>query len=146
MPEVMDKLIMHVRCEIIIAELSRAKRAQRSTMGKKMWLTTHPRKFGNYVTVHRPTDRPTDRPPDRPSARQAYQCKIIQSTGATQDFIWKEFPWPPGLLERKNNNEVVFFSTIFLMFALTWITEKKLERVIENKRDEFCRKKDMTAR
>ena len=29
------------------------------------------------------------------------------------------------------------------MFTLTWITEKELERVIENKRDEFCTKKDM---
>ena len=29
------------------------------------------------------------------------------------------------------------------MFPLTWITEKELERVIENKRDEFCRKKNM---
>ena len=29
------------------------------------------------------------------------------------------------------------------MFMLTWITEKELERVIENKRDELCRKKNM---
>ena len=29
------------------------------------------------------------------------------------------------------------------MFTLTWITEKELERVIENKRNEFCRKKNM---
>ena len=29
------------------------------------------------------------------------------------------------------------------MFTLTWITEKELERVIENKRDEFCTKKNM---
>ena len=29
------------------------------------------------------------------------------------------------------------------MFTLTWITEKELERVIENKREEFCRKKNM---
>ena len=35
------------------------------------------------------------------------------------------------------------FSTLFLMFTLTWIIEKELERVIENKRDEFCRKKNM---
>ena len=54
---------------------------------------------------------------------------------ATQGFIWKEIAWPPGRLERKNNNK--------LMFTLTWITEKELERVIENKRDEFCRKKNM---
>ena len=29
------------------------------------------------------------------------------------------------------------------MFTPTWITEKELERVIENKGDEFRRKKDM---
>ena len=29
------------------------------------------------------------------------------------------------------------------MFTLTWITEKELEPVIENKRDEFCRKKNV---
>ena len=29
------------------------------------------------------------------------------------------------------------------MFTLTWITEKELEQVIENKSDEFCRKKNM---
>ena len=29
------------------------------------------------------------------------------------------------------------------MFTLTWITEKQIERVIENKGDEFCRKKNM---
>ena len=52
----------------------------------------------------------------------------------------KEIAWPP---ERKNNNKVVSFSTLFLMFTLTWITEKELKRVIENKRDEFCRKKNM---
>ena len=33
--------------QMLIAELSRAKRAQRSTMGKKMWSSTHPRKFGD---------------------------------------------------------------------------------------------------
>ena len=28
------------------------------------------------------------------------------------------------------------------MFTLTWIIEKELERVIENKGDEFCREKN----
>ena len=68
----------------------------------------------------------------------------MQSTGnpnATQGFIWKEVAWPPGLLERKSNNKVVSFVALFFMFTLTWITEK--ERVIENKRDEFCRKTNM---
>ena len=94
------------------------------------------RKFGNHQTVHRPTDRPTDRPR---VLRNHRHC----NPKATQGFIWKEIAWPPGLLERKNNNKVVSFSTLFFMFTLTWITEKELERVIENKRNEFCRKKNM---
>ena len=55
---------------------------QRSTMGKKMKLSTHPRKFGTHVTVHRPTARPRD----RPSAPQANQCKITQSTGMATEM------------------------------------------------------------
>ena len=63
-----------------------------------------------------------------------------------QLFIWKEITWPPGLLERereKKNNKVGSFSTLFLIFTLTWITEKELERLIENKGDEFRWKKNM---
>ena len=56
--------------------------------------------------------------------------------------MWKEITWPPCLLERKNNNEVVSSSALFFMFTLTWI-EKELERVIENKGEEFRRKKNM---
>ena len=50
---------------------------------------------------------------------------------------------PPGLLESKNNNKVASFSALFFMFTLTWITEKELERVIENKGDQFRREKNM---
>ena len=39
--------------------------------------------------------------------------------------------------------KVVSFSALFFMFTLTWITEKELERVIENKGDEFLSKKNM---
>ena len=47
------------------------------------------------------------------------------------------------LFRRKNNNKVVSFSALFFMFTVTWTTEKELERVIENKGEEFCRKKNM---
>ena len=46
-------------------------------------------------------------------------------------------------MQRNNNHKVVSFSALFFMFTLTWITEKELERVIENKGDEFRRKKNM---
>ena len=49
----------------------------------------------------------------------------------------------PDFKREKNNNKVMSFSALFFMFTQTWITEKDLERVIENKRDEFRRKKNM---
>ena len=57
----------------------------------------------------------------------------------------KKIAWPPGGFERKknNSNKVLSFLTLFFMFTLTWITEKELERVIENKGDEFRWKKNM---
>ena len=42
---------------------------------------------------------------------------------------------------RPGYNKVV--SALFFVFTLTRITEKELERVTENKGDEFCRKKNM---
>ena len=50
----------------LIAELWRAKRACGAPWVSK---STHPRKFGNHVTVHRPQ-------PARPSAPQENQCSI----------------------------------------------------------------------
>ena len=44
---------------------------------------------------------------------------------------------------KKNNNKVVSLSAVIFMFTLTRITEKELERVIENKGDEFRREKNM---
>ena len=44
--------------------------------------------------------------------------------------------------KKKQQQSHVFFGVIF-MFTLTWITEKELERVIENKGDKFRRKKNM---
>ena len=44
--------------------------------------------------------------------------------------------------KKKQQQSHVFFGVIFV-FTLTWIKEKELERVIENKGDEFRRKKNM---
>ena len=52
---------------MIVAELWRAKRACGAPWVSK---STHPRKFGNHVTVHRPQ-------PARPSAPQGNQCLIL---------------------------------------------------------------------
>ena len=45
--------------------------------------------------------------------------------------------------KKKNNNIVVSFSALFFMFTRTWIKENELERVIENKGEEFRRKKNI---
>ena len=70
-----------------------------------------PRKFGNQVTVHRPSDRPTV----RPSAPQAHQYKITQSTDIATQMQRKKIAWPPGLLERekKKQQSRIFFDVIF---------------------------------
>ena len=47
----------------------------------------------------------------------------------------------PTFRKKKQQQSRVFFGVIF-MFTLTWITEKELERVIENKGDEFRREKN----
>ena len=91
------------------------------------------------MTVHRPTDRP----PYRPSALQAYQCKITPSTGlATQMqlkvLFGRKSHGCPGFWKEKNKSHV-FFDVIFDVYT----NRKELERVIENKGDEFRGKKNM---
>ena len=44
---------------------------------------------------------------------------------------------------KKKQQQSRVFSALFFMFALTWTTEKELERVFENKGDEFRREKNM---
>ena len=63
---------------VLVAELWGAKRACGAPWVSK---STHPRKFGNHVTVHRP-------PAARPSAPQGNQCSIshfLASLGAQED-------------------------------------------------------------
>ena len=99
---------------------------------KEMWQSTHPRKFGNHGTVHRPSVRTT-----------GIQNQLVWQHKCYSRFYLEGNHIAPGTLKRKNNNKVLSFSAIFFMFSLTWITEKELERVIENKGDEFRRKKNM---
>ena len=66
-------------------------------MSKKIWLSMHPRKFGNNVTVR------------VPSAPEVYQREISQSTDiATQmqhEVFWRVIEWPPGLLREKKQQQ-----------------------------------------
>ena len=49
----------------------------------------------------------------------------------------------PDFKKENTKTQSCLFRRYFLMFTLAWITEKELEQVIENKRDKFCRKKNM---
>ena len=78
---IMMRMMMVMTMMIMIAELWRAKRACGAPCVSK---STHPRIFGNHVTVHRPPARP----PARPSAPQENQCSIshfLASLGAQED-------------------------------------------------------------
>ena len=50
-------------------------------------------------------------------------------------LVGKKSHGRPGFKKEKNNNKVISFSMLFLMFTLMRITEKELERVIKNKRE-----------
>ena len=52
-----SSIICHLKCSYISGALSCARRAQRSTMGKKIKFSTHPRKFGYDISVLRPSVR-----------------------------------------------------------------------------------------
>ena len=47
--------------------------------------------------------------------------------------------------KKQQQSRVFLFSASFFMFTLTWITEKELEWVIENKGNEFRGKKNMES-
>ena len=109
-------------------------------MSKKIRLPMHPRNFGSHMTIGPPA-----RPPIRPQHRHANVKKLKQQVWqpkCNSRFYLAGKRMAAGLLERKNNNKVVSFSTLFLMCTLTRVTEKELERVIADKGDEFhCKKK-----
>ena len=90
---------------------------------------------------------PTDRLPESLFAPQVYQWKIIQSIGMATELqlkvlFGKKSHGPVHLdFRKKKQRKVVSFLMLFFMFTFMWITKKELERVIENKRGELCRKK-----
>ena len=105
----------------------------------------HPRKFGNHVTVHCPSDRPSFAP-------QAHQYNVTQSTGMATQMQRKKIACPPELLVIKTTTTTTKsrLSTLFLMFTLMRITEKELGRRIslEEKHKNFIaavRKWEMLA-
>ena len=112
----------------------------RSPIAKETWQSTHLRKFGNHLTEHRASEQASY----RSAAPQVYQCERIQTIGMASQMHKRFYLEGNHMAARTfRKKKVVSFSALFFMFTLTWITEKELERVIENKGDEFRRKKNM---
>ena len=90
----------------VVAELWRVKRACGAPWVSK---TTHPRKFGNHVTVHRPL-------PVRPSAAQGNQCSvshILASLGAQED-------WYCTHVAHQCCDQLTAVKTGYLLTSITW--------------------------
>ena len=82
-------------------------------MSKKIRLPMHPRNFGSHMTIGPPA-----RPPIRPQHRHANVKKLKQQVWqpkCNSRFYLAGKRMAAGLLERKNNNKGVSFSTLFLM-------------------------------
>ena len=98
----------------------------------------HLRNFGSHVTVLLP-DCPSVRTTGTQSTGMAPKCNSRFCLAGNRMAIWT-------FRERKENKKVVSFSTLFFyVYTLCYprITEKELERVIQNKGDEFRWKKHM---
>ena len=104
---------------VVLAELPRAKRAQRSTMGKKMKKTTHPRKFGNQYT-----DRPPARPPERLSVRTTGQPMFIAILGAQEG-------WYCTHIAHQCCDQLTAVKTGYPLTSLTWPYRRLRCRPIE---------------
>ena len=77
-----------------------------------------------------------------------YVCKFVSRSGSSSTRVIVIFVCLTDyslqmVVIRLCRNVRDCFGGLFFMFILTWITEKELERMIENKRDEFCMKKNM---
>ena len=106
-------------------------------MGKKIWLSMHPRNLGSEKIVCTTNVRPYVRPPGHVSRGEVLHFKYARVSAvnriATRTFTDKK---------NNNNNKADSFFHLILMSTLTWITEKELKRLIKNKGDQFRRKND----
>ena len=99
----------------LIAELWRAKRACGAPWVSK---STHPRKFGNHVTVHRPQ-------PARPSAPQGNQCSItLSSLGAQEDWYCRH-------IAHQSCDQLTAVKTGYPLTSITWSYRGLRCRLIE---------------
>ena len=116
------------RRHVVIAcnsgDIARAMRAQGSTMGKKIWLSMHPKNFGSEKIVHAHIHTSTHS--SKPWWNFALQ--------ATARFGGKSHGHPNFQREKKTTTKPSLSFDWILMSTLTWITEKELERDIKKQR------------
>ena len=89
-----------------------------SPIAKEMWQSTHPRKFGNHVTVHRASEQASY----RPAAPQVYQCKRIQTIGMASQMHIRYYLEGNNMAARtfrkkKQQQSGVFFGVVFYVYT-----------------------------
>ena len=111
--------------------LARAKRAQRTTMGKKIWLSMHPRNFGSEKIVHTSVNTSTlNIIISRGEILHfMYPRVLVVNRIATRTFRDKTF----CLKQQQRQQRRFFFFDLILMSTLTWIAEKELKIKKKNK-------------
>ena len=114
---------------VIIAELSRARSAQRSTMGKEIWLSVHPRNFN--LVLRKSSVRLYVRPPLYVSRSEILHFKYprvsVVNRIATRTFKDKKITTIKPILS----------FDLTLISTLTCITDKEPQREIKNKGHQF---------
>ena len=107
----------------------------RCPIGKKMWQSTHPRKFGNHVTVHRPTDRPTDRPPDLECDRRCllfFGCTIRLSIRCKTFHSKLTSPFPQKSHECALKLTDLWITSLWFDLNYTWNFENLVSKNINS--------------
>ena len=93
--------------------------------------STHPRKFGYHVTVHRQSDRPSVRPHHRNTNIKLVNQQVQQpNCSGRKSHDRPEFYREREREKKQNKKKFVFFNVILILITLTWITEEELGRRI----------------
>ena len=107
-------------------------------MGKKNWLSMHPRNFGSEKIVRK---RPYVRPPIRVSRGEILHFKYPR-VSAVNRIATRTFRGKKAKTTTTTTKTILSFDLI-LMSPLTWITEKELKRAIKNIVGQFRWKNNM---
>ena len=101
-------LLPRMECFCMIAELHAWREAPRVSRARDLSNTTHPRKFGNHVTVHRATERPS-----APQGNKCFLSHFLASLGVV---------WEPKkkLIAHQCCDQLTAIKTGYPLTSITW--------------------------